>query len=85
MLTRRLQVLIDDERYERLKAQSERTGVPIGEIVRRAIDRALPATAERRREAIDRFLAAEPIPVPDDPADLKKEIQAMHERRAYGK
>jgi hypothetical protein len=53
--------------------------------VRRAIDRELPATAERRRAAIERLLAAEPIPVPDDPADLKREIRAMHERRAYGK
>ena len=84
MLTRRLQVLIDDDRYERLKRQSERTGVPIGEIVRRAIDRDLPPSDEERRAAIDRLLAAEPIPVPDDPADLKREIRAAHERRAYG-
>lgn len=37
-LTRRLQVLIDDDRYERLRRESERTGAPIGAIVRAAID-----------------------------------------------
>ena len=76
MLNHRLQVLIDDERYERLKRESQATGVPVGEIVRRAIDRELPVTANERSAAIQRLLAAEPIPVPDDPADLKAEILA---------
>jgi Ribbon-helix-helix domain len=80
MLNHRLQVLVDDERYERLKRASEATGVPVGEIVRRAIDRAVPATADERSAAIARFLAAEPIPVPDDPADLKKEILAARSK-----
>jgi hypothetical protein len=79
MLNHRLQVLIDDERYERLKRESATTGVPIGAIVRRAIDRELPVTADERSAAITRFLAADPIPVPDDPADLEAEILAAHD------
>jgi hypothetical protein len=79
MLTHRLQVLIDEERYERLKRESAATGVPMGEIVRRAIDRELPVAADQRSAAIARFLAAEPIPVPDDPADLEAEILAAHD------
>ena len=78
MLTRRLQVLIDDERYERLKRESQASGVPVGEIVRRAIDRELPGADgdAARRAAIARLLAAAPIPVPDDPVDLKAEMRA---------
>jgi hypothetical protein len=84
MLTRRLQVLIDDERYERLKRESEATGVPVGEIVRRAIDRAVPMAADQRSAAIRRVLAAEPIPVPEDPADLKREILEARAKRSSG-
>ena len=78
MLTRRLQVLLDDERYERLKQESHDSGVPVGEIVRRAIDRELPRVEgdDARRAAIVRLLAAAPVPVPDDPADLKAEMRA---------
>lgn len=77
MLTRRLQVLIDDERYERLKQESQDSGVPVGEIVRRAIDRELPGVEgdDARRAAIARLLDAPPVPVPDDPADLKSEMR----------
>ena len=51
MLNRRLQVLVDDERYERLARESERIGAPVGELVRRAIDHEFPRVglgAERR-------------------------------------
>ena len=84
MLRRRLQVLIDDERYERLKRESEATGVPVGEIVRRAIDRAVPLATDERGAAIRRLLAAAPIPVPEDPADLKREILAARVERSGG-
>jgi hypothetical protein len=72
-LTRRLQVLIDDERYERLRREAERTGAPIGAIVRDAIDGALPAgrDPESVEAAARRLLAAEPMPV-DDWAEMKR-------------
>jgi hypothetical protein len=81
MLTHRLQVLLDDDRWERLQRESRRRHVAVGEIVREAIDRAVPREASGRRSAADRLLAAEPMPVPDDPADLKAEIRAAHESR----
>jgi hypothetical protein len=67
MLTRRLQVLIDDDRYERLRREAERTGAPIGAIVREAIDAALPAGRDPESiEAAGRqLLEAEPMPVGD--------------------
>ncbi|MEX2099908.1 MAG: antitoxin [Acidimicrobiia bacterium] len=75
MLNHRLQVLIDDDRYLRLRQESERVGVPIGEIVRRAIDHELPASGDVSRSAIARLLAARPMAVPDDPRDLDAEIR----------
>ena len=37
---RRLQVLLDEDRYERLRQRSKRSGKSIGELVRMALDRA---------------------------------------------
>jgi hypothetical protein len=57
-LQHRLQVLIDDERFQRLRDESARTGAPVGEIVRRAIDRELTDDQEKRALAARRLLAA---------------------------
>ena len=72
-LTRRLQVLIDDERYERLRREAERTGAPIGAIVRNAIDEALPTGRDQEsvEAAAKRLLEAEPMPV-DDWGEMKR-------------
>jgi predicted DNA-binding protein len=60
MLNRRLQVLVDDERYERLAQESERTGAPVGELVRRAIDHEFSADASDRAAAARALLAMPP-------------------------
>ena len=39
MLTRRLQILIDEGRYERVSSEARSRGVPVAVIVREAIDR----------------------------------------------
>lgn len=81
MLQRRLQVLIDDERHERLQALAKQRGVSIGELVREAIDRGLASPDRRRATAAARILAAEPMPVP--PVDgLLEELDQLRGRRA---
>ena len=62
MLNRRLQVLVDDERYERLARESERIGAPVGELVRRAIDHEFPGTVSDRAAAARRLLEMAPPP-----------------------
>ena len=74
MLTRRLQVLVDDERYERLSRRAAAEGTSIATLVREAIDARYPSDDGTKRAAADAILAAEPISLPDDPADLKREI-----------
>lgn len=79
-LTRRLQVLIDDERYERLEREAERRQVAVAVLVRDAIDARYPGDHDARAEAALRILAAEPMDVPEDPQDLRAELDELHGR-----
>lgn len=80
MLTRRLQVLIDDDRHRRLEAEATRRGVPVAVLVREAIDALYPSTVEERRAAAERILAAVPMAVPDAEA-LRAELDELRGRR----
>lgn len=80
MLTHRLQVLLDDERHERLLAVAKARGVSVATVVREAIDRGLAAPDGRRQAAAARLLAAPDMPVPD-PAELRKELEELRGRR----
>lgn len=73
-LHRRLQVLIDDERYERLTAEAARTGASIGALVRDAIDQRYASPWPSPEEAGRDLLAAEPMPV-DDWDVVKQELE----------
>ena len=79
MLDRRVQVLLDEQRYQKVAREARRRGVSIAAVIRDALDR-LPADVEVRRTAIDAILAAEPMPVPTDPAELRRELDAVHDR-----
>jgi Ribbon-helix-helix protein, copG family len=70
VLNHRLQLLLDDERYERLTALARQRGSSVAAVVREAIDRGLPATQRRRSAAGKRILAAEPMPVDNLLAEL---------------
>jgi hypothetical protein len=65
-LDQRLQVLVDQERLRRLRRESERTGAPIGAIVREAIDERLGGGEPTRRAAF-RTLLNEPLPEGREP------------------
>ncbi len=49
MLDRRLQILLDETRHQRVVALARARGVSVATVVREAIDRGLPALADRRR------------------------------------
>ena len=78
MLTHRLQLLLDDERYERVQALARQRGTSVATVIREAIDRGLPAAQQRRSAAARRILAAEPMPV----ADLLAELDDLRGRHA---
>lgn len=79
MLTHRLQLLLDEERYERVSALARRRGVSVASVIREAIDRGLPVEPRRRAAAADLILAAEPMPVPEL-ADLRVELDQARGR-----
>ncbi len=80
-LTRRLQVLLDEDRYARLERLARRRGASVATIVREAIDAAFPDDGPNRFEAARRILDAEPIRVADWSL-LKNEIEQMYEPAA---
>ena len=61
-LDNRLQVLIDDDLLRRLRRESERSGAPVGAIVRDAINHRLGQSDEPARRAAFRALLDEPAP-----------------------
>lgn len=76
MLTRRLQILLDEGRYRRLRAEARRRGVSVAHVIREAIDSALPVDAARRAAALKRVLDAPQIDLPD-PDQLKAELNEI--------
>lgn len=43
-MSHRTQITLTDDQYERLRTESERTGVGLAELVRRAVDRSYGTT-----------------------------------------
>lgn len=80
MYDRRLQILLDEQRYRRVAARARERKTSVAAVIREAIDVALPADLAKKRAAAKRILAAEPIPLPDWD-ELKAELD---EARAGG-
>jgi len=81
--------LVDDARFERLAEESKRSGAPVGELVRRAIDHEFPAVGDRaERERAGRELLALPPPPGEgsepDWEDQKQEMLDAPMRRWPG-
>lgn len=81
MLTRRLQVLVDDQRYRRLEAAARRRRVSVATVVRDAIDRDLGSPVLARAAAGKRFLDAPPMEV-GDVDQLLDELDRLRGRRS---
>ena len=79
MLDHRLQILLDDARYRKVAREAKRRGISIGAVIRKAVDR-LPADADAHRAAIEAILAAEPMAVPADPKELRRDLDSAHDR-----
>lgn len=80
-LIHRLQVLIDEERHQRIVAVANERGVSVATVVREAIDRGVTNTDTQRAAAGRRLLKAPDMPVPE-PEELRAELDALRGRRA---
>ncbi len=70
MLNHRLQLLLDDERYQRVQTLAHQRGTSVAAVIREALDRGLPATQRRRSAAARRILAVAPMEVGNLIAEL---------------
>ena len=78
-LERRVHLLLDEERYRKLEVEAKHRHLSVAAVIRDAIDR-MPSDLDRRRQAMEAFLAAPPIDVPDDPLDIRRELDEAHDR-----
>ena len=78
-LERRVQLLLDEPRYRKVAGEARRRRVSVASVIREANDR-LPVEIQLRRTAIAEILAAEPMPLPTDPSELRRELDAAQER-----
>lgn len=79
MYDRRLQILLDEERYRRLSVHAAERNLSIAAVIREAIDAGLPASQRGRKAAVSDLLGAAPMPVPK-PAALLAELDELRGR-----
>jgi len=78
-LTRRLQVLVDEERHAALEREAARSGKSVGAVVRSALDEHLGLERPEARGAGARLLSAPPSPV-GEPEELADELASLSTR-----
>jgi plasmid stability protein len=78
LLTRRTQLLLDDELHRRLRETAAQRGISMGALIREAIDEKLSSTLDARAQAIQELLDAEPMPVEDWPIMKRQMIEDMN-------
>jgi len=79
-LTRRLQLLLDEERYRRVSDVARRQHTSVAAVIRDAIDRGLAPAADHRAESARSILAAAPMDVPEVD-ELLEELREARGRR----
>jgi plasmid stability protein len=72
-LTHRTQLLLDDDLHQRLRLEAEQRKISMGALIREAVAEKLAGVQDARAKAIDKLLAAPPMPVDDWPV-MKQEI-----------
>jgi plasmid stability protein len=73
-LTRRTQVLLDEQRYQRLRARAAAERTSVGALVRDAVDRVLEGDDSGMASA-EAFLSATPLCV-GEPEELGEELES---------
>ncbi|HXC46174.1 MAG TPA: CopG family transcriptional regulator [Solirubrobacteraceae bacterium] len=77
-MTRRTQLLLDDDLHRRLREIAIQRGISLGALIREAIDEKLSSVQDARAMAIDKLLAAEPMPVEDWPIMKKQMLEGRY-------
>ena len=78
-LTRRTQLLLDEERYARLERRAAATDRSVAALIRDAIDVAYPERTLSREDAFEDFLSGPPADH-GSVADVKRDILSRYDR-----
>lgn len=85
IMSRRLQLLLDEERYQRVAAKAKKERLSVAAVIRDAIDESLVGNDDsaRRKEAWEKLqeLAEEPFDYPEG-WDAMDDIREAREERA---
>jgi len=84
LLERRLQLLLDNDRYGRVAREAERSGRSVAAVIREAIDLRFPGGVNRRQQALATFLEMTELPdagPAQDWASMKAELAEETDRR----
>lgn len=84
-MERRLQLLLDEDRYQRLAAESKRSGRSVASLIREAIDTRWDADQARRQAAAQRVLDWATPPTPGEREPDWDEIKAAMEQELIDK
>ena len=79
MLSERLQILLQPRQRDLLDREARRTGRPIGELVREAIDERFDAERERKLAAVREIEERAPIGVELSPETIERMIASEHD------
>jgi plasmid stability protein len=77
-LTRRTQLLLDDDLHRRLREIAAQRGISMGALIREAIDEKLSGIQDERARSFSKLLAAEPMPVDDWPVMKKQMLEGRY-------
>lgn len=77
-LDRRVQLLLDANRYARVELEAARRGMSVAAVIREAIDRAFAGEVGSRAEAATALLDAEPMPVDDWSDEKRRLVDELH-------
>lgn len=87
VMERRLQLLLDQQRYDSLANEAARTGRSVSALIREAIDMRYQDAAAKRAAAAGRFLELtkdnadeEPFDLAEFRASLERELDERYER-----
>ena len=75
----RFEVRLDAGCRQRLDDLAEQEGIPASEVIRRLIDAAYEGVMQSRRSLAVEELAEMRLDVPDDPEDVYRVLEGIHE------
>lgn len=78
MLTRRTQLLLDEDRYLRLQQRATATNRSVGAVIREAIDQAFPSASMTKAQAADYFRSAPTMDIAT-PDDIRRDLESIYD------